>query len=979
MGLKTILHIGSEWVKTVADAVKGSAQVALESSLLKDTVKDFAEIGGVMGAVFKLGAMVLPEPTPEQKIALTLHNTFLKTLDAFLIKHDEIIPLGVWRRYLREKGDAVATKHLEREFTWLALFGPRGAVSSRSWPLALALADLGRAWVAGAAMLAGKSASEASSTADTIRGHLADDLARAVEKLMQDAEMQKAWREAVAGAGRKSLELLADDLSILDQFPLFHEIPQNLVYIPPTVKRIDFAAEPSVELKWDKIKPEASLAFLTDCLCDGQPRIVVIVGDMGVGKSCLMRTLAAHLASRYRVARDRATVFVRWRDIWRQSDLLSAVAKRIGEDSGLPLNDLPQQDRVVYFVDGFDEMTSHDPGVVHSLFERVARIVSGNPFRTVVLAMRSSVVTAGVEEAWKEAKALVCQVQAFTDDRVDRWADRWRAVTGNDDLTGKKLRDVADTDVTHNPLLLYMLVRYVVPQAKEGRKLGQTDVFRTFVDETIQGKIRSSGERYPFPPEFASKYRLLLQEMAFVASWPKSNGNCSERELRTWLDGEFGRDVLKELHFNDIRTAFVLHFFNPGDFRHGEFEFLPEGFRQYLLAEWCVRVQLDALHDDGDECRGPFRRKRSEAMNALAQLPLREVERDMLDELFTNLGRLCSTPKILSDRLKAFGFEVSDPNDSPRLISKLERRVRGHGETPPAHSWKDEKIGVPEGQEVCAALSSLRLLVNYWDQCLIAAFALCRGLGKRNESREVKDCYWLLRFFHARDVVRWPLWGPGFNLSSLQLSFLNLNRAPLGGADLQGTILKNARMQGADMEHADLEGADLQGANLEGANLRVATLYDTNLRGADLLGANLQWAHSRHVNFCNANLRDANLQRASLPEANLFEANLQAANLQGADMQGANLSQAKLKEANLQMADLRAADLQAADLQAADLRGADLRKANFRKANLQNADLRGADLREADLREADLRDADLRDCSRVGAHWDGALLYGALQ
>src|SRR5262245_58313490 len=105
-----------------------------------------------------------------------------------------------------------------------------------------------------------------------------------------------------------------------------------------------------------------------------------------------------------------------------------------------------------------------------------------------------------------------------------------------------------------------MLARYVLPKAAGGGSLSRTEVFRFFVEETIQGKLRASSEAFPFPPESASQYRLLLQEMAYLASWPNANGKCSERALRERLQGE----PIKVLNFEGVRTAFVLHFFDPG-------------------------------------------------------------------------------------------------------------------------------------------------------------------------------------------------------------------------------------------------------------------------------------------------------------------------------------------------------------------------------------------------------------------------------
>lgn len=625
------------------------------------------------------------------------------------------------------------------------------------------------------------------------------------------------------------------------------------------------------ELDWEKVETSPNGDnLLFQAVTAGHPRLVVLEGEMGAGKSCLVRVLASRLAEQFRSDHRYAPAYVRWRDVYDQQALEKAIANQLSAEYGLPFHDLPDQSDILYLVDGFDEMSSHQEGYVVECFNRLARIVQRGC--SVIVAMRSTVITSGLRLAWKNREALVIQVHQFDKEDVDAWATKWQTQTGSD-VTGKRLRSLSSQDesVANNPLLLYMLAKYVDPVAREKQGLTRTEVFRIFVDETIRGKLRSSREEFPFQvPE--RDYRLLLQEMAWLASWPKHAPKCPARVVKEQIPESF----LKDLSFQDIRTAFVLHFFEPGDLAGNEFEFQPEGFRHYLLAEWCGRAQLDALRDESRPSH-PLSRTRAQAIDALAQVPLRDEERSLLNEIYEDLGRLAQEgDSSLVTRLSALGLPTEKRRPAPELIHQLYERVRDEAEEPPARSWEDEKTGVPEGQEVPPALNALRLLSNYWDQCMMATFALYRGLNQKSTAERLfdRDLRILSRFARVLQAVRGFNWRLPLNLSYLNLRGLQFPAAPLVGiafdgseltrADLQRAVLFEASLNEAKLNFANLIGVDLRGAHLSGADLSHAMLVSADLRGADLTGANLT-----EVNLSTIGLNDVDLTGAIVTDEQL--------------------------------------------------------------------------------------------------------------
>lgn len=908
MNIKTSLQSLSDWTKEAASATKGAVDLTLESGLLKDSLDDLCKVGGVAGAIFKLGSLAIPNPTPEQRVTSELHRAFLTALDRELKRHEKQINAKAWRRYIKEKLPEVAAKKLACQFTWLSIFGPRGARASRSWPIVGELADTGSTWIAENASARRKNG-DSQAIADEARGRLHDALLDTVDKLITDPVIRQAIDVARPDATRKALEFLAQELTTSRRYRLFGEVPQEELYITPTIKCVP-GEELEERFDWDKVEaqPDGDDALSTK-LRDGHPALVVLQGEMGVGKSCLMRVLAARLAEQYLRDKRICPVLIRWRDVYQEPDLRKAIADRLSSDFGLPFQDIPDYEDMVYLVDGFDEMSSHQEGFLTQCFDRLAKMVQGKC--TIVVAMRSTVITPALELAWKDHKALVVRVQEFTDDHVGQWATRWSERTGNRELTGEKLLALCKPtapkgqNVAHNPLLLYMLAKYVYPTAARGKTISsRTDVFRIFVDETLRGKLRTTHENFPIGFQ-ERDYRLLLQEIAYISSWPKYAPKCPVREVK----GRFAT-ALEDLNFDDVRTAFVLHFFEPGDTATSDFEFQPEGFRHYLLAEWCVRAQLEALREEHPPTL-PLARTRDDAAQVLAQVPLRAVEREMVNDLWEELGALArEDAKGLTQRLQAFGIDCAE-SEAVGIPERLYARVRRQVVSPPAVALEDQKVGVPEGEGVPPALNSLRLLVNYLDQCLLATFGLYRGLGKDPLKDDIfaEDRSALGRFLRIKGAVRTFGDAREFDLSNLGLPDIELPFVLLPEVDAHGSNLRRAFLTGSVFYQANLVGTDLSDARLsaifsastwaDGANFRGALLDFAHLRNIRLAGADLSKARLRGVGLRGADLEGANLTDAVLFRADLTAANLQGANLDGAVLEKANMYGAKVSKEQL--------------------------------------------------------------------------------
>lgn len=909
MSLPIKLQKISEWVSTIAKAAKTTTDFAVETGFLQDTLKEICDRAGVAGAVFKLGAMALDltssEVDAETRIGAHLTRTFVKTLDAQLAKQDEsdaykYVSVEQWKAYQKTGLEKAAKTTLAAEFTWLGVIGQRGRKSSRSWPLVNELADFSRRAVLEAAEAAGAADEDLSRFADKVRGLVHEALSAAVDGFIEDPVIEAAFRIETPKVARDALRQVNEQYVMLKSAHLFNEVPQDKLFISPTIRVADYS-QGDVEEDWDKIEAqEGGDEFLANEVTKlaGTSRVIVVEGEMGIGKSCLMRKVAASLAEQFLLDQKQAVLSANWRDIYDDSNLIEGIQRDLENDYGLPIPGLEEEEGLVFVIDGFDEMRSHEEVVVDRYFQSLVRLARDHK-SPLVLAMRSTVVTNTIKRQWKDHDVLVIKVDSFSDEDTDQWAKRWCDYRQVNDVSGDGLRKLCGgvEELTRTPLLLFMLARYVQPVSKDRTEaLTRSEIFRTFVDETIRGKAQQSGETAGIEVK-EKHFRYLLQEIAWIASWPKHGGKCPTRVLRERICGS-NQDLQEMFGFDNIRTPFVLQFFQPGD-HVDEFEFHPEGFRHYLLAEWSVRTQWEAMLYDDTDPEYPTGRRRDDARNALAQFSLQEVERDLVNEIYEQLPDMLAFGSVEQQHVRdVFGIPAST------AVRRLFDRVKREANDPPNCTWSaDGAVGVPEGHSTVKALETTRLLSNHWDHSFLALFGLARGLDSVSEGSLLSSRTALSELANLKAAIVGGVAVLPFNLQNVNLSsaFLenlvgpgkfqrvNLTTSALARIYLQGKNLDGAELQGANLLLANLRSASLRKTNLKNANLEEAILILADLRGADLRGADLE----------GADLRGADLRGADLRMARLHWASMEEVRLDGAQLQGADLNMAKLRESDL--------------------------------------------------------------------------------
>ena len=516
MAFTTGLQTLSDWITGTAARAKEVLKPSFKSVMLREALHESAEAGGVQEAILKLAAKKIPRPTADEKIAAALSTALLRELESEIKSHEKVVGGQIDPKLLVH--NEVETK-FAAQFTWLSVLSRGGPKPSRSWPVVGEFADLGVLWVGELLTLAGLSPREARDASDAIRGRILDALAQAVDKVVADNAVRSELLAIADQAGREALVAIAQQVITLPNHRLLGEVPQRDLFVPPEIKKID-PGESTDGKAWDAAPPlRNGDGVLLELIKQRHPGLTVIEGDMGSGKSCLMRAIAAKLGEQYLVDRRCAPVYLRWRDLYDRDDLLEAIVRQVRSAYGVPLDRVEAESNVAYLVDGFDEMVSHENSLQEQCFKSLSDLVAEGS--SVVLSVRTSAVSVGLRTCWEEHQALVAQVQPFDADQVAAWLERWQATSAVAGVEGEDLKDIlkgmgeADKDIMETPILLHMIAMHLhhftgTPHASATR----ASIFRTFVDQTIGGKHASARHEGRRGHSDERQYRMLLQEMA---------------------------------------------------------------------------------------------------------------------------------------------------------------------------------------------------------------------------------------------------------------------------------------------------------------------------------------------------------------------------------------------------------------------------------------------------------------------------------
>ncbi|MCI0490602.1 MAG: TIR domain-containing protein, partial [Blastocatellia bacterium] len=549
----------------------------------------------------------------------------------------------------------------------------------------------------------------------------------------------------------------------------------------------------------------AALAHFSKWLGDERTNFLVVLGDLGTGKSTLAGFLSYNLARSFRddPVRHPAPVLIPLKDVRKELSLEGIIISHFGS-RGLPdvsftrFMHLARRGKIIIFFDAFDEMADRVRWeVTQGNFRELRRAADFDG--KVILTCRthyfkdrdeqvrvigegpklSEIETELYRELKKQSGAEVVYLQEFDDDQIRAYLKKARPDSVEEDW--RKIKDIHNLkDLAQRPLLLEMIVKSL-SRLDAGQQINAANLYSVYTNIWVDRDEEEKGR-------FLDKNIKLA--LMFELAWKMWNEGKTEihyLDLMPFLKqaapekiGHIADDEVVDIA-REIQTASFLKRVDDA----GNFAFMHRSFMEFFLA----RKLFECLTDSDNEAKAP------EVLNTL------RFDRKVIYFL-TLLDEGDKIREPLQRILK--GNYLANVSENALQILYWSGRVREQAE----EKITEEKLPDP--------------------LALRKAMAGRIPAGARLAGARLQEIV-----LEAADLT-------GADFSNADLTEANLNHARLVGANFRKAKLVNARIDSALAERSDFREADLTGASLNETDLTRSRFIDAIFEPSAFISARLQ-------------------------------------------------------------------------------------------------------------------------------------------
>jgi WD40 repeat protein len=356
-----------------------------------------------------------------------------------------------------------------------------------------------------------------------------------------------------------------------------------------------------VDVTYEK---RAALAHIGAWLGDTRSNLLVVLGDLGTGKTTLSQFVAYQMARCFRddQLRHPAPVVIPLGKMRKEVALESIVVRHFRECGVTGLDyrrfeHLVRLGKIVIFFDAFDEMADRvRPDVTEANFQELRRAVDGGgkallTCRTHYFKDRTeqsrligegpsltAAETALYKELRQQSGAEVVYLQEFSELQIRDYLERTRGAAASEDWT--KIQTIYNLrDLAQRPLLLEMIVK-TLPKLQQGQELNAASLYTVYTNawvdrDFVKGRIvLKKGAKL-----------TLMMELAW-RMWADEQPTFSTKQLVAFVAGlhsakavEFGDEEVDDIA-REVQAASFLRRDRDGD----TFRFMHQSFAEFFLA-----------------------------------------------------------------------------------------------------------------------------------------------------------------------------------------------------------------------------------------------------------------------------------------------------------------------------------------------------------------------------------------------------------
>lgn len=555
-----------------------------------------------------------------------------------------------------------------------------------------------------------------------------------------------------------------------------------------------------------KLKDNDKLSFgLKELLHDyidkvGRRRMLLILGQPGIGKSTLITWILANFVDRfesilvYQFASDLKGVE------WNNTSAEYDIAEELWESLGLSTDSMEGK---VLILDGFDEViVDNNRGeILNQIYRKWIRSGQCLDFSLIVTCRENYI------ENLHRLQFTYITLQLWDNVQIKSFFKIYQEKTNNF-MTLQINESILEKEgILGIPLILYMVLALNIPIVKTESIV---DVYeRIFSLE--EGGIY---ERCIKNREYAAPHRICrIREQVHQIS----------REIAIWIfENNPNKEYIQQEEYQKICSQVMES--NGQDFLIANF---------FKLVKHCEGIGSEKLYFVH---RSIYEYFVVESIYSAIENSMKDLSEGDMEDFAGGIAPYLRLGKITPTIGEYFKHKVL------KLYDKLSREKKER-----FYSWWEDAIG-----KMMAAgmfyytkknISEYSGIIALESCCFNNLLILLRFLGKiRGGKYILENIDWYLirryvkNYLMECDRKSYLLDLSRLNLRKMELSGINAIRGKFKGANLKGVDLSHAYLIGADFSGADMEGACLLGANLRGAHFDGTIIRGVCVKGADLRG-----------------------------------------------------------------------------------------------------------------------------------------------